>query len=290
MSGVVSVHLMGGLGNQLFQVFAALSYALENEYTLIMPYSEKLTTGHVRNTYWDSFLKELKKYTNISLPITTQQLFSLPTLREQSFTYVPFPKMNELKTENLLLFGYFQSYKYFEKNKQQLFELIRLEEQKEEIQEKYLKNKSLSVSMHFRFGDYKKIQDCHPLMTVEYYKKALLTSIRNEKLDTSITILYFCEEEDNELVNTIIQELKNTTTGKNVVFEKVSDTLTDWEQMLLMSVCNYNIIANSSFSWWGAHFNNHSNKIVCYPSVWFGPKMSKDVSDLFPEEWIKITA
>ena len=51
--------------------------------------------------------------------------------------------------------------------------------------------------------------------------------------------------------------------------------------MLLMSVCENNIIANSSFSWFGAYFNQNENKRVCYPSVWFGPTMKKDLRDLF---------
>jgi glycosyl transferase family 25 len=74
-------------------------------------------------------------------------------------------------------------------------------------------------------------------------------------------------------------------------FVKVDSILKDWEQLLLMSLSEHNIIANSSFSWWGAYLNNNKNAIVCYPDIWFGPAMKDtNVKDLFPNNWIKCNA
>ena len=56
-----------------------------------------------------------------------------------------------------------------------------------------------------------------------------------------------------------------------------------------MSLCQHNIVANSSFSWWGAYFNQNPSKIVTYPSKWFGPAHGNNkTDDLFPESWVKI--
>ena len=72
-------------------------------------------------------------------------------------------------------------------------------------------------------------------------------------------------------------------------FIKVDDSILDWEQLIIISLCNHNIIANSSYSWWGAYINDNKEKIVCYPSIWFGPELEKNnTNDLFPNNWIKI--
>ena len=85
----------------------------------------------------------------------------------------------------------------------------------------------------------------------------------------------------------LIDILKKTIT--NCAFIKVTDDVEDWKQLLLMSACGNNIIANSSFSWWGAYLNTNPTKIVCYPEIWFGPKVTHDTRDLFPESWTKIS-
>jgi hypothetical protein len=107
-------------------------------------------------------------------------------------------------------------------------------------------------------------------------------------VDTKIpvVILYFCEEEDNYIINPIIEQLKEKFPF--FIFLKVDDNIEDWKQMLIMSNCHHNIIANSSFSWWGAYFNNNKDKVVCYPSQWFGPLMNNNVDDMFPDNWVKI--
>ena len=184
---------------------------------------------------------------------------------------------------NVCLFGYFQSYKYFQSNYNMICKIIDINKQQINVLESYkTTNDNLyienMVSMHFRIGDYKKIQNYHPIMSA-------LSFIQSK--DSSITnILFFCEEVDLTDVNIIINKLQ--LDFPNIDFIRANNLLHDWEQMILMSCCKHNIIANSSFSWWGAYFNANSNKIICYPSLWFGPLANNNTKDLCPPEWIKI--
>jgi hypothetical protein len=161
--------------------------------------------------------------------------------------------------------------------------MIDIDKQKEIVSKSYsdfqLKN---TVTMHFRLGDYKEFPNIYPILTYEYYEKAF-THIQKHNL-YYLNILFFCEDEDLDEVNIIIEKLKNHFNHNGI--RRASNTLKDWEQMLLMSCCNYNIIANSSFSWWGAYLNTNYDKIVCYPETWL--VNNTDTRDLCPLEWIKI--
>jgi hypothetical protein len=144
-------------------------------------------------------------------------------------------------------------------------------------------NSNTTISIHFRLGDYKNLQDFHPILSYEYYYKALKYLIKSNE---NYNVLYFCEELDKDVVEFIIFRLKKQFV--NINFIQCPFDIEDWQQLLLMSLCNNHIIANSTFSWWGAYFNNKEKK-VCYPSIWFGQKLQhNDLKDLFPNDWIEI--
>jgi len=142
------------------------------------------------------------------------------------------------------------------------------------------------ISMHFRLGDYKLYPDTHPILSEEYYNSALNCVLEQEQTNKSMKVLYFCEDSDIDEVEKILHKIK--TEYPLIIFVRANPLLNDWEQLLLMSLCKHNIIANSTFSWWAAYLNNNPSKIVCYPEKWFGPKVEHDLSDLFPEDWVKI--
>ena len=286
---MLTCNLMGGLGNQLFQIFTVISYAIKYKHMFKFINAEELggPNSTKRKTYWKTFLLKLSGFLMDKYP-----QFDL-VHREPSFTFNEFPYdyLKNNNNVNIMLSGYFQSYKYFQENYDIICRMLHIAEKRldiiEEVVDKYHSMQFLekSISMHFRLGDYKNLPDYYTIMSPEYYKNSLQYIIG--KLDYTPSVLYFCEDGDVECVNGTIQLLKNEF--PTIEFERATNTLDDWQQMLLMSCCNHNIIANSSFSWWGAYFNVNPTKIVCYPSVWFGSAMSHVVvTDLFPDEWVKI--
>jgi hypothetical protein len=263
---MITCELMGGLGNQIFQIFATIAHARKCNTHFYFLNVEKLGN---RNTFWNTFFHKLKNYLLPSFP-------SLHIYDEKMFSYNDIPT----HTQDTKLFGYFQSDKYFKNYYSEIYKLIGIEDMKTALKIKVDLN---TISMHFRIGDYKYIQQCHPIVSYSYYEKALkhIQSIYS----TSFTVIYFCEDEDIDNVEEIIHKLKQKFSYN---FIRGDNILQDWEQMLYMSLCEHNIIANSSFSWWGAYFNTNKDKIVCYPSVWFGPQLPNNTCDLFPDGWIKI--
>ena len=142
-----------------------------------------------------------------------------------------------------------------------------------------------TISIHFRYGDYKKCKDKYELLTYNYYKESLVFILKNAQI-TKANVLWFCEDVDLDDVVPIINKLSKYFPICS--FQKVNSNTSDWEQMLMMSLCNHNIIANSTFSWWGAYFNSNPDKNVCYPGSWFVESANINTKDLFPPTWKSI--
>jgi hypothetical protein len=276
---------MGGLGNQMFQIFTTVSYAIKNSKEFFFLNQYQLAGGTtVRYTYWTSFLSSLTPFLKNVMP-------RLHCFQEPSFNYSKIP--DNLSNDGLMLVGYFQSPKYFNEYNNTICKLLKIEQKKTAIKEMCQINDSEQIiSMHFRMGDYKKHPNVYPILGEQYYSNAISYILNSHTTNPLITkkdvkILYFCEDNDLGEVTAIIQILQQKF--KTLKFERANSLLQDWEQMLLMSVCNHNIMANSTFSWWGAYLNNSCDKIVCYPNKWFMPQANMNVSDLFLEDWMGIS-
>lgn len=286
---VLSCKLMGGLGNQLFQIFATISLALTTKKIFLFPYSDVLTTGITRRTYWYTLLDKLFNNTTWSRPeVDNPHIFSLPQIGEKGFEYDEMVAIRvNLEKNPACLHGYFQSYKYFEKHYETIIQLIGLRAKQEDIRNKTTLLSCVgntTISLHFRLGDYVEKQSHHPIMSIKYYMGALTHIIDQVGSDT-FRVIYFGEKDDESTIKICIQILKKRFPNLEFVNADLEE---DWEQMLLMSVCIHNIIANSSFSWWGAYFNRDPKKIVCYPARWFGPALHHDTKDLCPPSWRRI--
>jgi len=254
-------HLLGGLGNQLFVLFATYNYALENNRTPVF-----FTSPNWRKYYFD---------TPLYMEVTrVNKILHGAVFNESSHKFEIIPKFEDYLVH---LKGYFQSYKYFEKRFSEIVKLLKFDE----VKEFFNPNEDFDISLHFRIGDYKNLPDYHPIASVEYYLKAL------EHFKEDSKVIYFYEVSDEKEVLEKLEIIKNKF--PKMSFFPVDPTLEDYGQMFLMSFCKNNIIANSTFSWWGAYFNLNENKKVTYPSKWFGKDSSHlDISDLNPKSWIKI--
>ena len=318
---MITTNIMGGLGNQMFQIFNVISYAIDNLCQFAFPDEKILYAGEnttLRHSYWDSLFYILQPF----LKNKNELRHDIKVYENTDSSYSPLPPLNILrnyineknnvcKTDIDVHFtGYFQSHKYFQHNYSKIIKILNFNKMKREILEYVSTENDLkyfldnSISLHFRIGDFVKYTNSHIILSDQYYADAIKTIIDklNEKNNTydskQYNIIYFCEKEDINIVCKRIENIQkllresmvnNPNKIYNCVFIKSPSILTDWQEMLFMSMCKHNIVANSSFSWWGAYLNDNPDKIVCYSSVYYSKNYSKKTYDLFPEDWIKIT-
>jgi hypothetical protein len=279
---MIYIEIMGGLGNQLFQIFCGIAYSHENhipfkinasKFDIVSP----LDNISKRPTYWNNILNNLSRF-------TYQEQLAIPTYIEE--THFKFKKIPYI-SQDFKLYGYYQSYKYFDEQFVSICKMINLDNQKAEIFKKHnllLSGVKKPISVHFRIGDYVKNLTMHPILDTKYYINCInYLKSQLPDLEEKYYLLIFGELCDNDKIMLAIENIK---AHYNITIVMCNYEIPDYEQLLLMSLTSHNIIANSTFSWWGAYFNTNVNKIVCYPSIWNGS--NNNVEDLFLKDWIKI--
>lgn len=165
---------------------------------------------------------------------------------------------------NLNLYGYFQSEKYFSDCKPLIRDLFT-------VKHFPISTMPDTVSLHVRRGDYLQLGRAFSILDVNYYHKAL-------ELVGAKKVMVFSED---------VEWCKSNFVGPDFLIMPPTAPHLD---MALMSCCEHNIIANSSFSWWGAWLNKNPNKKVVAPLNWFGPELAQthNTKDLIPEGWSRI--
>lgn len=263
----VSPRMLGRLGNQMFEIATAHSFALDNKCSMVVSETNGVfvsRTGEVSSPkkYEDNVFRKIQ---------FTDTLSNMDVWKEQLFEYAPISYKFD---NNLYLEGQFQSEKYFKHNRNSILELFSpTDEIKSYILHKYGTQFKNSVSMHVRRGDYINSQEHHPLCEISYYETALSYVDSKTSIDN---ILLFTDD--------IVWAKENFTDSRIVFVEDEKDYI----DMYMMSLCNHNIIANSSFSWWGAWLNTNENKIITAPKSWFGTALQHNTKDLIPLEWVNL--
>jgi hypothetical protein len=294
---MIAVKLMGGLGNQMFQYAAARSLALEKKTWVYLDPSflyedskgrwtqrdYELDVFHIKYKFERSgrvrFLRSLnvknymKKLSDSSWWFFPYRNFYQPDHRfhPELFSY---PK-------NTYLHGYFQSEKYFIKHEAQIrkdFEFLEpAKERNAEVLEQ-IRN-SFSISIHVRRGDYVTLaaaSEFHGLMGPAYYTAGADEILRGK----SETPSFFVFSDDPQWCK------ENIRLSGETVYVDWNTGKQSFEDMRLMSNCKHHVIANSSFSWWGAWLNPSKEKIIVAPKQWFNDASNQ--TDIVPESWIRL--
>ncbi|WP_196601122.1 alpha-1,2-fucosyltransferase [Pectinatus frisingensis] len=289
---MIVTELNGGLGNQMFQYAIGRNLAIKNQTELRLDIStfdeyklrkyelyhfnieekfiNKKNISNLKNTYGLRY-----KWARIKNRI----FHDITGVREKNYMFDS--HILSLKN-NVYLQGYWQSEKYFK----EIEDVIRKDfciktflSKKNQIMASLIKNEECPVSLHIRRGDYisdPKTNAFHGICSMDYYVKCI--NILKEKFN-NISVFVFSDDflwtRENLKLDLPIYWMENS--GEKYAFE----------DMYLMSLCHHHIIANSSFSWWGAWLDDSGEKIVFAPKKWFNNE-SNNIKDLIPNNWILI--
>ena len=289
---MIIVEIAGGLGNQMFQYALGRYLAIKNDdvLKLEMSYFNKTNARPFCLQFFNTNLlfatekdvlgansKCFKKWIWYLLGWLNGK--EILQVNERQFNFDP----NILNMKgNIFLRGYWQTEKYFKS----IENIIRKEFMlsvpigiETKIKKKKIREQRHTVSLHIRRGDYvtdlgaNKISGVLPL---NYYYSAIKFL---EKRTKELNFFIFSDD-----IQWVRHNLKITYP---VIYVSHNDEVHAYEDMYLMSLCDYHIIANSTFSWWGSWLDNKSDKIVIAPKKWFKDK-TKNVEDIIPSSWIKL--
>jgi hypothetical protein len=278
----MKIIVSGGLGNQMFQY--ALYFALKERDKNVIFDTSLFNFTKMHNGY------ELERCFGLNVPKVRVTKCGILKLRF-FLKYKPKSLMYNdklyyddtvFKVNRKYLSGTWQSEKYFKQIETKLHDAFSFKNIDFENQSIANEIKSVnSISLHIRQGDYVNNSLHGGICTEEYYLKAinrLVHEMGNEK-----SLEFYVFSDDKKFAIQFISKLN--IKAKIIDFNIGRDSYKD---MYLMSQCKHNIIANSSFSWWGAWLNICPGKIVIAPKRWFGGVDNYNYKDIVPETWIKI--
>lgn len=295
---MIIVKLQGGLGNQLFQYATARALAqwhgssvtfdlssLQKTSSALShtsrafelaafgiqpvqpPLLDRLALGMQRIPYRNQVKKLVRGWRDI-------------TEYQESDTMAYEPFLTEKTTANTYLVGYFQSERYFKTIENTVRQELNFVHQipKSETELSNIQNK---VSLHIRRGDYvtnPQANQLHGLCSLEYYHRA--AAYLASRLGSAHFVIF---SDDQAWVR------ENLLLPYPVTFVEGNQGWNSYKDMQLMSQCHHHIIANSSFSWWGAWLNPSPDKIVIAPDRWLAQEeKASESADRTPVGWLRM--
>lgn len=284
------IKIKSGLGNQLFQYAFGKALSLERNEPIFLDisyYDNQPERDAKRDYTLDKFnvkadyvSKEISEKYNSKLRVFIRKLL-WRIKKIDAYKYYP----DLLESKSTYYEGYWLNQKYFLKYKNEIREDFSLKNPlgdfakniELEILNCFKKNE-VPVSLNIRRGDFVTNPNSafNGILGIPYYEKAIDTL--KEKGVASICVFVFSDD--------IKWAEENLKLPCSMVFVS-NPNITDYEELALLSKCSHNIIANSTFSWWGAWLNQNPNKIVIAPYQWLKDKTATEL-DILPEDWIKI--
>lgn len=297
---MICIQLSGGLGNQMFQYACGRSLAYKHQTDLVFDVSrlnkQRITRGiTIRSFELDIFkinasevskkdLKKLKPFiyrivNTFNIKIGLKGIQTLKYFIENKYSY---NAGIEQTTIDCFLSGYWQSPRYFQAIDTMLRDEFKFPTALNNVNHEWMDAilNTNSVGLHIRRTDFVNniSHDIHGICSMEYYKSAI--EFISDKIKDPF---FFIFSDDIEWAK---ENLKLTYPCSFISGNKGNKSYID---MQLMSACKHNIIANSSFSWWGAWLNNYQDKIIIAPNSWFTDEtMNSQIMDLIPKEWIRM--
>lgn len=271
---MIIVQLIGGLGNQLFQ------YAMARRISIINNEPIKLNIFPFQQYKLHNY--SLKHFNIVENYATIEEINALfaagRVVREPYFHFDP-QILNA--PGDIYLDGYWQTEKYFKDIEETIRTEFLIKTPAELINLTTANNimDSNSISLHIRRVDYvtnPAANKIHGVCSMEYYRKAII------KMTSVIHEPHFYIFSDD-----IKWAQENVNIDYPTTFVSQNGPDKNYEDLRLMSLCKHHIIANSTFSWWGAWLSTNKNKIVIAPNRWFNAT-DKDTKDVIPENWFAI--
>lgn len=281
------VWIDGGLGNQMFQY--ALALKMESLGRQVKIDITKYAEHHAHNDFEldkvfgrsCSFasVDEIKKLgyrkANHLTEFLKKTVFAKKTIyNNESMIF----DENVMKLDGYYVEGYWQSEKYFSDIREKIIAAYSFPEFSTAQQKMYAKQieETCSVSVHIRRGDYLNYSYYQNICTMDYYQKAL--QYFRKRFPEQARFFIFTND---------IPWAEEHFQEKDCYFVKGNTGKESFRDMQLMSLCKHNIIANSSFSWWGAWLNNNKEKIIIAPKKW-NNNLSEEQTDIVPEDWLRM--